>query len=84
MGATKDRKRFTASVRERLVDLVDKEAAKLEVTRSDVIEQAMEMWLRAQAELDEEKYFQKAAPEMNADAKDWNALTSRSIRNRKE
>lgn len=71
-----DRKRFTASVREQLVDLVDQHAAKLEVTRSDVIEQAMEMWLQKQSDLEEEAYFQQAAEEMNADAKDWNTLTN--------
>lgn len=75
-----DRKRFTASVREQLVDLVDQHAAKLEVTRSDVIEQAMELWLQKQSDLEEEAYFQQAAEEMNADAKDWNTLTSKSQR----
>lgn len=75
-----DRKRFTASVREQLVDLVDQHAAKLEVTRSDVIEQAMELWLQKQSALEEEAYFQQAAEEMNADAKDWNTLTSKSQR----
>jgi hypothetical protein len=72
--------RFTASVKEKLAQLVDEQAARLEVTRSDVLEQAMEMWLRSQADLEEERYFQEAAAEMNADAKDWNALTSQPFR----
>jgi metal-responsive CopG/Arc/MetJ family transcriptional regulator len=76
----KERKsKFTASVKKRLVALVDERAAKLNLTRSDVVEQAMEMWLARQAEAEEERYFQAAASEMNADAKAWNALTSRSV-----
>ena len=73
----KERKsKFTASVKEKLVAMVDERAAKLKVTRSDVVEQAMELWLRKQTELEEEKYFQTAAAEMNADANSWNTLTS--------
>lgn len=44
-----------------------------------------EMWLQKQSDLEEEAYFQHAAEEMNADAKDWNTLTSKSQRrNRKQ
>jgi metal-responsive CopG/Arc/MetJ family transcriptional regulator len=79
MVTTKERKtKFTASVTQRLVSQADELAAKLNVTRSDVVEQAMELWLRTQAEIEEQKYFEAAAAEMNADAKDWNKLTSRS------
>lgn len=80
MPATKERKsKFTASVNERVVAKVDEHAAKLNVSRSDIVEEAMEMWLRAKAEQEEEKYFMAAAAEMNADARGWNALTSRSV-----
>jgi|GEM_PF-1927308 len=84
MAAKSKKSRFTASVRENLVDLIDEQAAKLAVTRSEVIEQAMEMWLHTQADLEEEHYFQAAAAEMNADAKDWNSTTSRSLRDKLE
>ena len=80
MPTMKERKsKFTASVNERVVAKVDEQAAKLKVTRSDIVEQAMEMWLQAQAEQEEESYFAAAAAEMNADAKVWNVLTSRSV-----
>lgn len=75
--------KFTASVRERLVRLVDEKARRLDVTRSEVIEEAMEMWLSKQEELEEERYFQSASEEMNKDAKEWNALTSNSLRKRR-
>jgi metal-responsive CopG/Arc/MetJ family transcriptional regulator len=78
--AREKKSKFTASVNQKLVALVDEKAAKLKVTRSDVVEQAMEMWLRKQAELDEARYFETAAAEMNADAKSWNGLTSQSIK----
>lgn len=85
MTATKDRKsKFTASVNRRIVDRVDEQAARLKLTRSDIVEQAMEMWLRSQTEQEQEQYFIAAAAEMNADAKPWNALTSRSMTNRRE
>ena len=81
MPATKDRKsKFTASVNERVVAKVDEQAAKLHLTRSDIVEEAMEMWLNSKAELEEEQYFAMAATEMNADAKSWNALTSKSLK----
>ena len=76
--------KFTASVNHSLVVLVDEQAAKLNVTRSHVIEEAMEMWLRKQADLEEEKYFQRAAAEMNEDARSWNATTTTSARHTME
>lgn len=80
-SSNRERKsKFTASVRERLVELVDGQAAKLNLTRSDIIEQAMEMWLRRQAQLEEEKYFLSAAKEMNEDARDWNTVTGQTLR----
>lgn len=80
MLARKERKsKFTASVSERIVARVDEHAAKLNVSRSDIVEEAMEMWLRARAEQDDERYFMAAAAEMNADAKFWNAITSNFV-----
>lgn len=84
MSAKQRKSRFTASVRENLVQLVDEQANKMALTRSDAIEQAMEMWLLNHAEAEEEAYFQAAAKEMNADAKDWTTLTSNSFRKAKE
>lgn len=85
MPAMKDRKsKFTASVNERVVAKVDEHAARLKLSRSDIVEQAMELWLRSQAEQEEERYFTMAAAEMNADAKAWNALTSRTLANDRE
>lgn len=82
MSATKERKsKFTASVNERVVAKVDEQAAKLNVSRSDIVEEAMEMWLRTKEEQEQERYFMAAAAEMNADAKGWNALTSSSVTN---
>ena len=82
MHTAKERKsKFTASVKENVVAKVDEQAAKLNVTRSDIVEQAMELWLKTQLEQDEEKYFALAAAEMNADAKEWNAYTSQSMAN---
>lgn len=85
MPTTRERKsKFTASVNERVVAKVDEQAAKLNKSRSDIVEEAMEMWLKTKAEQEEEKYFMAAAAEMNADAKSWNSLTSRNARgNRK-
>lgn len=81
MPATKERKsKFTASVTERVVKKVDEQAEKLKVSRSDIVEEAMEMWLKSKLELEEEQYFAMAAAEMNADAKAWNALTSQSAK----
>ncbi|HEY9776628.1 MAG TPA: ribbon-helix-helix protein, CopG family [Planktothrix sp.] len=82
MTAHRDRKsKFTASVSERVVKRVDERAAELKLTRSDVVEQAMELWLRGQSEQDEERYFTAAATEMNADAKVWNHITSSKLMN---
>lgn len=81
MSLAKQRKsKFTASVREKLVKLVDKRAAQLKVNRSDVVEEAIELWLRKQAEQEEETYFATAAKEMNEDAGAWNATTTVSAR----
>lgn len=85
MTATKERKsKFTASVNQRIVAKVDEQAAKLKLTRSDIVEQAMELWLKSQSEQDEEQYFALAAAEMNRDARAWNALTSKSITESRE
>ena len=85
MPTTKERKsKFTASVSERVVAKVDEQAVKLKVTRSDIVEQAMEMWLQTQSEKEEAKYFAAAAAEMNADAKTWNVRTSRSVTENRE
>lgn len=82
MSAARERKtKFTASVNESVVARVDEHVVKLKVTRSDIVEEAMEMWLRSKTEEEEERYFTAAAAEMNADAKAWNALTSRSAKN---
>jgi metal-responsive CopG/Arc/MetJ family transcriptional regulator len=79
MSAHKDKKsKFTASVNKRVVDMVDKRATELKMTRSDIVEQAMEMWLKKHDEQEEENYFLATAAEMNADAKDWNTITSKS------
>ncbi|MDR3614090.1 MAG: ribbon-helix-helix protein, CopG family [Candidatus Obscuribacterales bacterium] len=83
MRAIRDRKsKFTASVNERVVAMVDEQAARLHLTRSDIVEEAMEMWLKSKAELEEETYFAMAAAEMNADARAWNALTSKPLKAR--
>jgi metal-responsive CopG/Arc/MetJ family transcriptional regulator len=80
-GTARERKsKFTASVKQRLVALVDKKAAKLKISRSEVVEEAMEMWLRSQAESEEAAYFESAAAEMNEDARSWNAVTTASVR----
>jgi metal-responsive CopG/Arc/MetJ family transcriptional regulator len=82
---TKERKsKFTASVNEKIVAMVDERCAALNVSRSDVVQQAMEMWLHQQATLEEEEYFKDAAAEMNADAKTWNALTSKVLKHGQE
>lgn len=79
MPAKKESKsKFTASVNERVVKEVDEQAEKLKVSRSDIVEEAMELWLKSKLEIEEEQYFAMAAAEMNADAKAWNALTSNS------
>ena len=72
--------RFTASVNESVVAKVDEYVAKLRITRSDIVEEAMEEWLKAKLEDEEEQYFASAAAEMNADAKSWNVLTSKATR----
>lgn len=84
MTSTRDRKsKFTASVNERIVAKVDEQAYRLKVSRSDIVQEAMEMWLQKQSELEDEEYFRNNAAEMNADAKEWNALSSQSIVKRK-
>jgi metal-responsive CopG/Arc/MetJ family transcriptional regulator len=72
-------KKFTASVDERILEMIDARAQKLESTRSDIVEQAMKLWLKKQIEQEEEQYFSAAAEEMNTDAELWNALTSQSL-----
>ena len=77
----KERKgKFTASVKEKLIDLLDKKVAQLHVNRSDAVEQAIELWLKKQAEADEETYFAAIAQEMNDDARQWNATTTDSAK----
>ena len=56
------------------MEMVDEQANKLALTRSDAIEQAMELWLLNHAETEEEAYFQAAANEMNADARKFFAV----------
>lgn len=81
----KDRKcKFTAIVNQRLVAKINAQAAKLNLTCSDIVEQAMEMWLKSQTELEEEQYFALAANVMNRDGSPWNKLTSKSITERLE
>lgn len=80
MNKTKERKsKFTASVTKRLVAMVDEKCTQLNLSRSDAVEQAMELWLRQQEELEDEEYFASAAKEMNDDASDWTALTTRTF-----
>jgi Ribbon-helix-helix protein, copG family len=81
VASTRERKsKFTASVRENLVTLLDAKVAQLKVNRSDAVERAIELWLRKLAEEEEEAYFSTAASEMNEDASAWNATTSYSAR----
>ncbi len=76
--------KFTASVRKKLVDLLDEKAAKLKLNRSDAVESAIELWLQRIAEEEEENYYAAAAAEMNEEAKAWNATTTASaLRNLK-
>lgn len=84
MFAEERKSKFTASVSETIVARVDERAAKLKLTRSDVVEQAMQLWLRTQVAQDDEQYFNLAADEMNADARAWNTLTSSSLNARKD
>ncbi len=70
------KKRFTASVRGNLVNRLDKKAAQLKVNRSDVVEEAIELWLHKKVAEEEEDYFVSAAKEMNEDARAWNAHTT--------
>jgi metal-responsive CopG/Arc/MetJ family transcriptional regulator len=72
--------KFTASVQEKLVMLLDQRVTQLKVTRSEAVEEAIELWLKKQSEQDEEEYFVTAAKEMNQDAQSWNSLTSESFR----
>lgn len=77
---SKDRKsRITASLSEKVVQMVDQRAGRMQVHRSEIIERALLSWLQSQADIEEEEYFSQAAPEMNLDAKDWTAVTSRMV-----
>lgn len=49
--------KFTASVRETVVERLDQKVAQLKVNRSEAVEQAIEMWLKRVAEEEEEAYF---------------------------
>ncbi len=81
MPAAGERKsKFTASVRNNLVVLLDEKAAQLKVNRSEAIEAAIELWLCKQAEHDEEEYCSRVAEEMNSDARSWNATTTASFK----
>jgi hypothetical protein len=75
MAGRNRKSKFTATVSVSVISKVDERAAKLKMSRSAVVEQAMEMWLQNQAEQEEERYFMAAAVEMNADAMVWNQLT---------
>jgi hypothetical protein len=72
--------KFTASVNETVVAAVDAKVSALNITRSDAVEEAMKMWLIKKGEEEDEKYFETAAVEMNADAKYWNAITTASAK----
>lgn len=85
MALARDKKsKFTASVSEGVVARVDKQASKLHLTRSDIVEEAMVMWLQKKTEAEEEQYFASAATEMNADAKSWNAITSAPLKGKRD
>ncbi|MBX9879044.1 MAG: ribbon-helix-helix domain-containing protein [Candidatus Obscuribacterales bacterium] len=75
MGEGKSK--FTASVRETVVDRLDEKVAQLKVNRSEAVEQAIEMWLRKKAEEEEEAYFANYV-ETEEDAS-WVALTTYSF-----
>jgi len=71
--------KFTASVRESLVESLDKKAAQLKVNRSAAVEKAIEVWLGKLAEEEEEEYFAKHAQELNEEARSWNALVASEL-----
>ncbi len=78
-GARDSRKsKFTASVTAKLVELLDEKVARLKLNRSDAIEEAIELWLKQQAEKEEEEYFIASADAMNEEARSWNSTTSAS------
>lgn len=68
--------KFTASVRESLVESLDKKVAELKVNRSAAVEQAIEMWLQKIAEEEEEAYFAKHAKELNEESRSFTELVS--------
>ena len=79
MPAARERKsKFTASVKEKLVKLLDDKASQLKVNRSEAVAEAIELWLQRQAEQEEEAYFATAANDMNEDARAWNVTTTNS------
>ncbi|MBI4532397.1 MAG: ribbon-helix-helix protein, CopG family [Candidatus Melainabacteria bacterium] len=79
MPIARERKsKFTASVREKLVKLLDDRASQLKVNRSEAVAEAIELWLQKQAEQEEEAYFTASAKEMNQDAQTWNVTTTSS------
>jgi metal-responsive CopG/Arc/MetJ family transcriptional regulator len=80
-GMREKRNKFTASVRDGLVERLDEKVAELKVTRSAAVEQAIELWLAKLTEQEEEAYFAACAKEMNDDARTWNATTTQSARN---
>ncbi len=69
--------KFTASVRESIVDHLDQKAAALKLNRSEAVEQAIEMWLKRLAEEEEEKFFANYV-QTDEDAS-WTALTTYSL-----
>lgn len=50
------------------------------ITRSAIVEEAMELWLAKQNEVDEERYFQAHAAELNADSKSWSRITTEAAK----
>lgn len=71
--------KFTASVRETIVERLDERAAQLKVNRSEAVEQAIEMWLRRKAEEEEEAYYANYPEEMKEEDRSWTALTTASF-----
>jgi len=82
--AREPKSKFTASVRNNLVTMLDQKAAQLKVNRSEAIEEAIELWLTRQAERDEEEYCSRVAEEMNTDARSWNATTTASFKRKRK
>ncbi|MBX9771379.1 MAG: ribbon-helix-helix domain-containing protein [Candidatus Obscuribacterales bacterium] len=69
--------KFTASVRESIVDHLDQKAAELKLNRSEAVERAIEMWLTKLAEEEEEEFFANYV-QTDEDAS-WTALTTASF-----